>query len=360
MRFLDELGDAIEAAAEREQQRLVRRRRTVQVAGVASIAAAGIGLVSLTGSNGSAVVDQPDLLPPPSATAPATTESTAAPDADEVTTAPNATDETADGAVDDGAPDNTDEPVEMAPATSAPTLTGTVPVTLPATTETEPPAGDTATASTAPTTAPSTVPAAAPITTAPATAPPTSATSVTCTSTVTASYAELDASQSGVVDWAPGITIAATNADGTPGSLSTRNNTVAVSGGRYGFQVDYLPPSTPGGTGTSERLTIGFASPACSIELGIRMLEVDELDDLDESLAITAIDDAGIEIERRVLVAGDAESDGRTRTFALTFAEPATSIVLEAVAYGGGVATDAGPNNSDFGLDGVTAVVARP
>lgn len=341
MRFLDELGEAIEAAAEREHRRLVRRRRTVQGVGVASIAAAGIGLVSLTGSGSTAVVDQPDLLPPPSATAPDTTvlemPNTVPSDA---TVPPSGSLAQADVIGTPAIGDSIDSPT-----TSEPNLTGTAPA------ETAPPVGTSAPEATAPATT------AVPPTTSPPTTPPTSEAPPVCAATVMASHEQLDSSQSGIVDWAPGITIEATNADGTPGSLSTRNNTVSVSGGRYPFQIDYLPPTTPGGSGSAERLTIRFASPTCGVLLGIRMLEEAEYEGLDESFMLLAFNRDGVQVEGRIYTASEAESDAGIRTFEYVFDDPAAAIALEPVPYDGGVAVDVGPNNSDFGLSELTATV---
>ena len=153
--------------------------------------------------------------------------------------------------------------------------------------------------------------------------------------------------------WGDGVTIAAYGTDGLPAAIGTANNTVAVAGGRYGYQIDFESDS-----GTSEWLEIRFADRPCAVEVVLSHLEVGEYEaggtTVDESGRWTALDAADQVVSTGVFLASDLPPVGGDHVLSIEFDHEVASLRIEAVAYGAGAHPEAQPNNSDFAVRQLT------
>lgn len=329
--FTDQLGAAFDDAAHRERHRMDRRATVQRTALWAAVVALPIAVLAIATGSTDQANDAATEIPSPTSL-PLVTDAPDGPDGPISTTAELV----------DAGPTTTERLADDSGGTTPPPT-----IALPP----SPPTTEQATI------VPSTSPTAPASSTQPA-SPTTSALPATDNAETCAPSAVLDVGDLGdgstTMAWGDGAVISGFDASGSPQTISTRNNVIAVSGSRYDFQIDFDPAA-----GTSERIEIDFVESPCAITLTLAMFEVDELDDesgttADESARWTALAADGTVIATADFSAGELTKDGQDRLLELSFGVAVDTLRIEAIGYGAGAFPDAAPNNSDFSVRRLT------
>ncbi len=325
--FLDDLGQAFDQATVRDHDRRERRGRHIRRAATATVPAL---LIIGTLAVWSPFSDR-------------TTEVSAGPASGSAT-------DPAQGANPDQ-PGATDPPRSEADSQTEPLVLSTppaesTPTTTPPSSQPEPTEPPTESSQPEPTEPPTESSQPEP------TEPPTE--SRPCGDPIEAVVTEATTDGPGPLTWVPGLTLTARSADGQTAEVKVRNGmTLGVAGGRYQFQIDYMPD-----LGASEQLVLHFEAPICGLQLSVAHMARNEYEGLDETLSWVARDDDG-----SVLATGSAGpgSEQETRpeliqpsTIVIDIPTGTTVVELGAAPYGPGPDAIAGPNNSDWALVGVS------
>lgn len=180
-------------------------------------------------------------------------------------------------------------------------------------------------------------------------------TSIDSRKTLSASEIILSNGGKGNQVWGDGVIASAKKADGSVGVISYRKEGLAVLGGRYDTQLDYIAQ-----VGKSEQLIIDFANSVSQVQLELGLMSSSEWNNQAETGYWTAYDAAGKVAAKGILDPKAGSQVGKAQyLFSLESPQTFSKLVIEATPYGNGAGSDTTANNSDFNLRAITFTPAE-